>query len=69
MYWTNWKDKAASIQSAYLSGYDVQSIITTDIQSPNGLTIDFKARKLYWCDARLDKVERCDLDGSNRKVR
>lgn len=68
MYWTNWRDEAASIQSAYLSGYDLRAIVTTDIKTPNGLAIDFTAQKLYWSDARLDKIERCDFDGKNRQV-
>ncbi len=68
MYWTNWNDQSASIQSAYLSGYGVKSIVTTDIQTPNGLAIDHTAKKLYWLDARLDKIERMNYDGSNRVV-
>lgn len=35
---------------------------------PNGLTLDLVAQKLYWADARLDKLERADLDGNNRYV-
>ena len=68
MYWTNWNDRNARIQSAYMSGRKVRNIITTDVKTPNGLTIDHPAQKLYWLDARLDKIERCNFDGSNRKV-
>ncbi|XP_076313100.1 LDL receptor protein 1 isoform X3 [Tachypleus tridentatus] len=68
VYWTNWNTQHPAIQRAYLSGYGHQSIITTDIKMPNGLTIDHKAQKLYWTDARLDKIERCNLDGSSRSV-
>lgn len=25
-------------------------------------------QKLYWSDARLDKIERCNLDGTNRVI-
>lgn len=35
---------------------------------PNALTLDHKAQKLYWADARLDKIERAEYDGSNRVV-
>ena len=68
MFWTNWNDKAPKIQSAYMSGWDMQSVITTEIRTPNGLTIDHKAQKLYWADARLDKIERINFDGTNRVV-
>jgi integrin beta 2 len=46
----------------------MESIITTDIRMPNALTLDYKARKLYWGDARLDKIEQAEYDGSNRVV-
>ena len=35
---------------------------------PNALALDLMAQKLYWSDARLDKMERADLDGKNRVV-
>lgn len=67
VYWTNWKN-SASIQRAYLSGYGMESIITTNIRMPNAITLDYENHKLYWSDARLDKVERTDYDGGNRVV-
>ena len=35
---------------------------------PNSLVIDYSTDWLYWADARLDKIERAELDGSHRKV-
>ena len=32
---------------------------------PNGLTVDFQTRKLYWADAKLDKIQRCSFDGNH----
>lgn len=66
VYWTNWNNRSPSIQRAYLSGYDLQAIITSDIRMPNAITIDHKLQKLYWSDARLDKIEKCNLDGTER---
>lgn len=68
MFWTNWNSHAPSIQRAFLNGFLVESIIKTDIRMPNGITLDFMAMKLYWADARLDKIERCEPDGSDRVV-
>ncbi|CAL1298011.1 unnamed protein product [Larinioides sclopetarius] len=68
IYWTNWNTRNPSIQRAFLSGFDLQSIIETNIRMPNALALDHKAQKLYWSDARLDKVERCNLDGTERYV-
>lgn len=68
MFWTNWNDRQASIQRSYLSGWNVTSLVQTDIKTPNGLAIDHAAQKLYWSDAHLDKIERCEFDGSGRTV-
>ncbi|GFY45676.1 low-density lipoprotein receptor-related protein 1 [Trichonephila inaurata madagascariensis] len=68
IYWTNWHTRNPSIQRAFLSGFDLQSIVETNIRMPNALALDHKAQKLYWSDARLDKVERCNLDGTERYV-
>lgn len=34
----------------------------------NSLALDYQNRLLYWCDAKLDKIERVDLQGNNREV-
>jgi len=69
VFWTNWNVKSPSISSAFTDGSNVTKIITTDIQMPNALVLESKTRKLYWGDARLDKIERCEYDGSGRLVR
>ncbi|XP_044727187.1 prolow-density lipoprotein receptor-related protein 1 isoform X2 [Chrysoperla carnea] len=68
IYWTNWNSLQPSIQRAYTTSFKLESIITKDIRMPNAITLDHKERKLYWGDARLDKIERCDYDGSNRVI-
>lgn len=68
LYWTNWNESAPSIQRAYTSGLELQTIVATDILMPNGLTLDHRAKKIYWADARLDKIERMHYDGSHRQV-
>ncbi|MEQ2158504.1 hypothetical protein GOODEAATRI_013026 [Goodea atripinnis] len=68
MFWTNWNEHSPSIMRATLTGSNVLVIIGTDIRTPNGLAIDHRAEKLYFCDATLDKIERCEYDGSRRYV-
>lgn len=53
---------------AALSGANVLTLIEKDIRTPNGLAIDHRAEKLYFSDATLDKIERCEYDGSHRYV-
>ena len=62
IYFTNWNPKSPSIQKAWFSGYGLESIITTKIRMPNAITIDAIERKMYWGDARLDKIELVYLD-------
>ena len=50
------------------AGFNKTSIITSDILMPNGLALDISMRKLYWADARLDKIEVCNMDGTNCQV-
>lgn len=68
MFWTNWNEQAPSIMRASLNGANVLVIIGSDIKTPNGLAIDHRAEKLYFSDATLDKIERCEYDGSSRYV-
>ncbi|MCJ8744681.1 hypothetical protein PDJAM_G00121590 [Pangasius djambal] len=68
MFWTNWNEQSPSIMRAQLSGSNILAIIRTDIRTPNGLAIDHRAEKLYFTDATLDKIERCEYDGSHRYV-
>ncbi|XP_075055508.1 prolow-density lipoprotein receptor-related protein 1 [Mixophyes fleayi] len=66
MFWTNWNEQHPSIMRATLTGSNVLIIIDRDIRTPNGLAIDHRAEKLYFSDATLDKIERCEYDGTNR---
>lgn len=68
LYYSNWNNKFPSISRIYVSGYGREDIITTEIVVPNALTIDLNDKKLFWADARLDKIERCDYDGKNRVI-
>ncbi|XP_015265029.1 PREDICTED: prolow-density lipoprotein receptor-related protein 1 [Gekko japonicus] len=67
MFWTNWNEQHPSIMRASLSGANMITIIDKDIRTPNGLAIDHKAEKIYFSDATLDKIERCEYDGSQRQ--
>ncbi len=43
-------------------------IIDGEIVWPNALSIDYQKAVLWWADAKLAKIERCNLDGTNRRV-
>lgn len=68
MFWTNWNEHKPSIMRSNLAGKNMRIIVGSDILTPNGLTVDHKAEKLYFSDGSLGKIERCDYDGSGRHV-
>ena len=39
------------------------------LQWPNGLTIDYKHERIYWCDAFNDRIESVNLNGGDHWVR
>lgn len=56
MYWTDWGDRAF-IGRIGMDGANKTAIITTKIEWPNGITIDYTNDKLYWSDAHLNYIE------------
>lgn len=56
VYWTDWGDKAF-IGRVGMDGVNKVPIITTKIEWPNGITIDYTNDKLYWSDAHLGYIE------------
>ncbi|CAB1312135.1 unnamed protein product, partial [Coregonus sp. 'balchen'] len=67
LYWTDW-GIPAKIERATLGGNFRVPIINTSLSQPNGLSIDYEERMLYWADASLDKIERSTLTGESRQV-
>ncbi|TDG98033.1 hypothetical protein EPR50_G00214030 [Perca flavescens] len=67
LYWTDW-GSPAKIERATLGGNFRTSIINSSLTTPNGLSLDYEERMLYWADASLDKIERASLTGENRQV-
>ena len=67
MYWTDWGNHP-KIERARLDGTHRVILVNSSIAWPNGITIDYFDRKIYWADAKLDKIEVMNLDGSERKV-
>lgn len=56
VYWTDWGDKAF-IGRVGMDGTNKSAIITTKIEWPNGITIDYTNDRLYWSDAHLNYIE------------
>ncbi|XP_071809054.1 low-density lipoprotein receptor-related protein 4-like isoform X2 [Asterias amurensis] len=64
-----WSDVTLdSIKRVYLNGTGVRSVITTGLESPGGIAVDWIGRKLYWTDSGTSRIEVSNLDGSQRSV-
>ncbi|XP_041472474.1 low-density lipoprotein receptor-related protein 4-like [Lytechinus variegatus] len=67
MFWSDWGNHP-KIERAHFDGTGRRTLINTDLGWPNGLTIDYAMRRLYWVDAYLDKIETADFSGKFRVV-
>ncbi|XP_055493679.1 LOW QUALITY PROTEIN: low-density lipoprotein receptor-related protein 2a [Leucoraja erinacea] len=65
VFWSDWGDQAY-IGRMGMDGRNASAIITSKLEWPNGITIDYTNDKLYWTDAHLNYIEFANLDGSHR---
>ncbi|XP_063845968.1 very low-density lipoprotein receptor-like isoform X2 [Scylla paramamosain] len=64
VYWTDWGN-APKIERSGLDGNErTPLIIAPDVHWPNGITVDYTNKKLYWCDGYLNKIKMSNMDGS-----
>lgn len=74
MYWSTWasQDAGGLIEFAYMDGTHKVTLVNSTkdqpVQWPSSLTIDYTAKKLYWCDPRTMLIERINLDGTDRQI-
>lgn len=68
MFWTDWGE-VPKIERAGMNGdHSTRTVIVKEnIFWPNGLTVDFSTRTLYWLDGRLKFIESMDFTGHKRK--
>ncbi|XP_043269103.1 low-density lipoprotein receptor-related protein 4 isoform X2 [Venturia canescens] len=65
VFWTEWGDRA-KIQRSLLDGSNPKAIVSTDLAFPNGLSIDYASKKIFWADSLKDRIETSDLHGRYR---
>ncbi|XP_057187146.1 low-density lipoprotein receptor-related protein 4 isoform X1 [Triplophysa rosa] len=64
-----WSDVTLDrIMRASLNGSNVEEVVSTGLESPGGLAIDWIQDKLYWTDSGTSRIEVSNLDGTQRKV-
>uniref|UniRef100_A0A2S2P0K4 Low-density lipoprotein receptor-related protein 6 n=2 Tax=Schizaphis graminum TaxID=13262 RepID=A0A2S2P0K4_SCHGA len=67
LFWSDWYDKRPKIERSNLDGNDRIVLLKDDLGWPNGITLDIKARTLYFCDAKTDRIEVVGMNGEDRK--
>lgn len=67
MFWTDWNEKRPKIERSNLDGTERILLVNKDIVWPNGIALDLARWKIYWCDAKTDKIEVCNMDGTDRR--
>ena len=51
-----------------MDGSSRNKIVTSAIKWPSSIAVDHGAKRVYWTDYRLQQIQLCNFDGSNRKV-
>ena len=67
LFWTDSGD-SPKIEVSDLLGHNRRTIVDNDIESPQGITIDFVDMMLYWVDSQKDTIESAKFNGNNRRV-
>ena len=65
VFWTDWGNPS-KIEKASMDGTNRQVIHSTGLVWPNDITLDYPARRAYWVDAFLDRIEYSNYDGTGR---
>ena len=68
MFWSDWNEKYPKVERSSLDGTERVTLVSDNLAWPNGIALDVDARRIYWCDAKTDKIEVANMDGSDRRV-
>lgn len=68
LFWSDWEDNDPRLERALMDGSNRQRIKTSGLKFPNGLAIDFKGQRLFWCDAGTDKIGSLRFDGTSQEI-
>ncbi|KAK2156704.1 hypothetical protein LSH36_207g06036 [Paralvinella palmiformis] len=63
MYWST----IDAIYKAYLDGSNSQAFVSAGVHSPQGLTINYKDKRLYWVDNVVKGISRIRLNGTDQE--
>ncbi|XP_014375969.1 nidogen-2 [Alligator sinensis] len=67
VYWTDVAGRTVN-RASLEPGAEPETVINSGLMSPEGLVVDHLRRAMFWTDSGLDKIERANLDGSQRRA-
>ena len=67
MFWTDW-GSSPKIERSTLIGTQRVTLVTSNLQLPNGISLDRQNKLVYWVDAGMDRLESINYDGTNRTL-
>ncbi|KAJ8672687.1 hypothetical protein QAD02_003947, partial [Eretmocerus hayati] len=67
IFWSDW-GSSPHISVALMDGSNRAFMIQDQIGWPNGLTIDYPNKRLYWVDAKRKVIESIQLNGQDRRT-
>jgi low density lipoprotein receptor-related protein 5/6 len=67
MYWSDWGENA-QIERSWMDGTHRSVVVSEDVGWPNGIAVDVELQHLYFCDAKRDRIEMVNADGSGRRI-
>ena len=66
LFLTRWGSGHPKLERAQLDGLQRKELVTKDIVYPQAVAVDLPTRQVFWVDAYLDHIQRCDYDGNKR---
>ena len=64
MFWSDWSDDRPLIMRAGLDGTYKTQLVSMDINTPNGVALDYEKQIVYWVDGNLNILEMINYDGT-----
>ena len=68
IYWTDTTHDSVQRAKIGANNNTFEIVIQFNLESPEGIAIDWIGRKVYWTDRTPGKIEVSELDGRNRAV-
>lgn len=71
LFWTDWDKNDPRVERCSMAGEYRQTIVQVEKMFgawPNGLTLDYTLKRVYWIDARSDSIHTTNYDGGDHHL-